>query len=234
MRLLSASLLVLAFLTPVVRAQEPKLKTTLVTYAPGVLPAGITAFFQNGGEIVPFNADPGGLGDPIKYEGPKKFVLRESIEAFGLPPEQMKPPIAVVDLPENCNNILLLAADAGGGKLRLIPYDVASGNLKPGEYKIFNFSHSVVSMIMGPQKFTISPAENKMVRDPSWSGEAKAFSMKIATIKDGAATLASEAMWEHYPQKRQVIFLFDGRRNGEPIGFMCFNVEPPLRFEASR
>lgn len=231
MRILSASLLAFALLAPVVRAQDATLKTTLVTYAPGMLPAGMTAFFQNGGEILPFSANPGGLGDPIKYQGPKRFVLRESIAEFGLPPEKMKPPIAVIDLPERCNNILLLAADAGGGKLRLIPYDVAAGNLKPGEYKVFNFSHSVVSMVMGPQKFTIKPAENLMVRDPGWVGEPKAFTLKIFVNKDGKVEKVNETMWEHYPQNRNVIFLFNGRRIGEPIGIMCFNVEPPLKFE---
>lgn len=234
MRILSAALVALSFLTPSVHAQEATLKTTLVTYAPGDLPEGMTAFFQNGGEIVEFSAMAVGLSEPIRYQGSKRFVLRASKEEFGLPPEQMKPPIAAVDLPENCNNILLLAANAGGGKLRLIPYDVASGNLKPGDYRIFNFSHSVVSMIMGPQKFTVAPAENKVITDSSWKGETKAFSLKIATVKDNKATLVNETMWEHYPQKRQVIFLFDGRRQGEPIGFMCFNVEPPLRFESAK
>jgi hypothetical protein len=235
MRIFTTVLAAFTCLAPLAGAQEPaNIRTTIVTYAPGELPAGMTAFFQNGGEILPFTANAGGLGEPIRYQGPKKLVLRSSVEEFGLSPEKMKPPIAVIDLPENCNNILLLAADAGGGKLRLIPFDVASGNLRPGDYKIFNFSDSVVSMIMGPQKFTISPRENKTITDPSWKGEAKAFSLKIATVNGKEFTLVNETMWEHYPQKRQVIFLFKGRRQGEPIGFMCFNVEPPLKFESAK
>lgn len=229
MRILSSTLLALAIAVSSAWGQEQTLKTTIVTYAPGPLPAGFTAFFDSGGEILPFKANAAGLGEPVRYEGKKRFVLRESVEAFGVPPEQAKPPIAFVDLPEKSDNILILAADVGGGKIRLIAYDVAMGNLKGGDYKVFNFSNSTISMIMGPQKFVLKPAEDRMVKDPAWAGEVQAFPLQIATVSaDNKAVMVKNVFWEHWPTKRQIMFLFDGRRKGEPIGFMCFNVEPPL------
>lgn len=228
-RLILAALSILA---PVATGQEDdaNLRTTLVTYAPGELPEGFVAFFRNGGEILEFKANAGGLGDPVRYQGPKRLILRVSREEFALPPEKMKPPVGFVDLPQGCNNILLLAAPAAEGKLRLIPYDVAPKNLAPGEYKFFNFSHSVVSVILDSQKFTMSPSEDRVVKDAGWKTQPKVMELKIATVKDSKATLVNQTMWEHWPDKRQVVFFFNGRRKSEPIGFMCFAVEAPLRF----
>lgn len=225
-------LIALSLVSPVAMAQEDEanLRTTLVTYAPGELPEGFTAFFRNGGEILEFKANAGGLGDPVRYQGPKRLILRESKAEFALPPDKMKPPVGFVDLPQNCSNILLLAAPAAGGKLRLIPYDVAPNNLGPGEYKFFNFSHSVVSVIMDKQKFTMSPSEDRVVKDGGWKAQPKVMELKIATVKDNKATLVNETMWEHWPEKRQVVFFFNGRRKSEPIGMMCFAVEAPLKF----
>lgn len=235
MRILAPAFLAMTLVASSAWGQDQKLKTTIVTYAPGPLPQGFTGFFDNGGEILEFKANASGLGDPIRYEGAKRFLLRDSVEAFAAPPEQAKPPLAFVDLPEGSNNILILAADVGGGKVRLIAYDVATNNLRAGDYKIFNFSHSTLSMIMGPQKFVIKPAEDKMVKDASWSsGESRAFTLQIATVgADNKPVMVKNTFWEHWPAKRQVIFLFDGRRKGEPIGFMSFNVEQPLRPQAS-
>ncbi len=223
---------------PLAHGQQPeKIKTLLVTYALGGPKGGFKAFFKSGEEIVPFAANSGGLGAPFQYEGPRRLVIRESKEAFNPPPEgqQPKPPLAFVDLPEKADNVLIIAADSGGGKFRLVAYDVATNNLKGGDYLFFNFSHFNLSFIMGKQKFALAPAENKLVRDPSWiNPDPQTFPIKIATVNGKDVVLAREALWEHWPDKRNVVFLFDGIAKGEPVKMVNFNVEKPIRLPAAQ
>lgn len=219
-------------------AQEvKKIKTTIVTYALGAPREGFKAFYQSKGEVHPFGANGGGLSNPIRYEGPVVFSVRDSEEAFSAPPagQQAPPPLASVTLPERSDNVLVIAAPTSEGKFRLVAFDVGTSTLKAGEYKIFNFSNSVLSLIMGKQTMVISPRENKMMRDDSWTApEAKALVFKVAKVENGKPNLIKETFWEHWPARRNVIFFFDGSHKGEPIAFVSVNVEPPPREAASQ
>ena len=218
---------------PLLHAQESqRIKTTLVTFALGAPKEGFKAFFKTGDQILEFKANSGGLGDPIKYDGPRRFVIRDSKEGFAPPAEgqQPKPPLAFVDLPERCDNILVIAADDGAGKLRLVAFDVASGNLRGGDYKFFNFSHATLTFIMGKQRFALKPSENKLVTDPTWgSGPPVAFDFDMGLVTGATVKSIKQSQWEHWPDKRNVVFLFDGLRKAESVRILNFNMEKPLR-----
>jgi len=225
-------LFTLGLLTCAVSAQN--VKTTIVTYALGGPQGGFKAFFRNGEEIKPFGANGAGLGEPIRYEGPRRFEIRASEEAFAPPAagQQAPPPLAVVDLPENVSNVLLLAADAGQGKIRLLAYDVSPNTLKGGDYKVFNFSRSTVELNMGKKKLLLKPAQNEMLTDASFSSPDTKVMELIIYRYDGAVRNnepLKRTLWEHWNTKRIVMFLFDGKHKGEGIGMMSMNVEAPPR-----
>ncbi len=224
-------LLMLGLMASVSLAQPQKIKTTIVTYALGGPGGGFKAFYKTGEEIKPFGANGAGLSEPIRYEGPLRFEIRAAEADFSAPPEgqQPKPPLAFVNLPENSNNVLVLAAEEAG-KIRLVAFDISTNNLRAGDYKLFNFSHSTLSIILGSQRLVLQPAQNNMMKDPSWQDEKpKALEFKIAKIENQKPLLIKETVWEHWSGKRTVIFMFDGKHKGEPIGIMSFNVEPPAK-----
>lgn len=206
------------------------IKTKILTYALGGLPENFTGYFKTGGEVLMFRASDGTLGVPIRYEGPRKFSLLESEAAFGPAPagQEPKPPLASIDLPENADNVLVLAVPtATGNKVALLAYDISAGTLPKGEYRVFNFSHSVLSMIFGSQKFVLPPGHDTVVKDSAWHEKIMTFPIRIATVKENVAKPVYSNFWEHNPSSRTLLFLFNGNRPAQAIRFMDFAVEVP-------
>ena len=135
--------------------------------------------------------------------------------------------MASVTLPPDADIVLLVCGTGGTGKPRLIAYDVSSGTHARGSYRVFNFSSKPLSVILGEQRFTIAPRGDKSVSDPGWKEETAALTLQIATIADGKPTLVYSNFWEHYPQRRSLMFLFDGRHVSDPIIFSSFDVPAP-------
>ncbi len=225
-------LLLLGLLTCSVTAQDTKFQTTLITYALGAPPGGFKAFFRNGEEIQPFGANGSGLSAPIKYSGARKFEIRASEEAFAPPPagQQAPPPLAVVELPSGVDNVLLIAADAGKGQIRLLAYDVSANALKGGDYKVFNFSRSTIELNLGKKKLTVRSTQNEIMSDSSFH-DPKTRGMPLVIYRyDGTVRNpepVKRSLWEHSAAKRNVLFLFDGKHKGEALGMMSMNIEPP-------
>lgn len=225
-------LILLGLLTCSATAQDTKFQTTLITYALGAPPGGFKAFFRNGEEIQPFGANGSGLSAPIKYSGSRKFEIRASEEAFAPPPagQQAPPPLAVVELPAGVDNVLLIAAGAGQGKIRLLAYDVSANALKGGDYKVFNFSRSAVELNLGKKKLTIRSTQNEIMSDSSFQ-DPKTRGMELVIYRyDGTVRNpepVKRSLWEHSAAKRNVLFLFDGKHKGEALGMMSMNIEPP-------
>jgi len=225
-------LLLLGLLTCPLCAQN-EVQANIVTFALGAPPGGFKAFFKNGDEIQPFGANGAGLGAPIAYNGPKKFVIRASEDAFAPPPagQQVPPPLALVDLPQGANNILILAVDAGQGKIRLLAYDVSSQALQGGDYRVFNFSRSALELNLGKKKLLLKPAQNEMMTDPSFRDPNTKVMEFIVYKYDGNVRNpepVKRSLWEHWNTRRVVMFLFDGKHKGEAFGMMTMSIEPPL------
>ena len=211
------------------------IKTRLLTYALGGLPDDFMGYFKSGEQIIMFRASGGTLGVPVSYQGPRRLILRESEAAFAAAPEsqQSKPPIASVDLPENASNVLILAAPAEtGNKIQLMAYDISPGSLAKGEYRVFNFSHSMVSMIFGTQKFVLPSGRDTIVRDGSWHEKVMTFPIRIATVKENLAKPVYSNFWEHHPSNRTLLFMFNGNRPTQAIRFMDFAVDIPAEESA--
>lgn len=210
------------------------IKTNLLTYAPAGLPDDFKAFFRTQDGVLEFMASAGSLGTPILYTGPQSFVIRSSKEEFVLPEDQLKqkPPLASITLPPNADTVLLICVADEAGKTRLIAYDVSSKTLNRGSYRVFNFSSKPLSVILGDQRFTVAPRSDKSVSDPSWQKEATALTLQIATIKDSKAKLVYSNFWEHYPQRRSLMFLFDGHHVSDPVIFSSFDVDSPPKAAA--
>lgn len=210
-------------------AQPPLVTTRLFTYAPGGLPPSFVGFYRSGQKIEPFNASSGTLGLPADYVGPALFELRASLADFAPPPEgqKPKPPLATVTLPTNADNVLLLCSSLADGKFRLTAYDISSGQLKPGDYRAFNFSKSPLSVILGENRFALAPGKDTLVKDSKWQDQPMAFPIQIATVSDGKAKKVFSSFWEHYPARRNLLFFFDGNHASEPITFANFSADLP-------
>ena len=110
---------------------------------------------------------------------------------------------------------------------------VSSDTLRRGSYRVFNFSTKPLSIILGDQRFTVSPRSYKSLDDPSWHKETLALPMQIATITDNKAKLVYSNFWEHYPQRRRLLFLFDGHHVSDPVIFSSFDVDTPPKAAAA-
>jgi hypothetical protein len=213
------------------QSQPKPITTRILTYAPAGLPESFKTFYRTGNEIELFTASAGTLGLPINYIGPATFALYGSKADMSPPAEgqKPKPPVATVVLPANADAILILCTRTADEKVGLVAFNITSNELRPGDYRVFNFSKSTTSIILGEQRFALPPGKDSMVRDASWHGEVMALPVKIATITDGKPKLAYSSMREHFPQRRNLMFLFEGRHPSRPITFVTFNADlPPL------
>jgi len=210
--------------------QEPAvIKTKFVTCALGSLPDDFTAFYKTGETVEELMVSPAALGLPITYQGPRRFILHKTKDGFTPPKdgEQPKPPLAFVDLPAKADNVLIICVPLPEGKLKLLAFDISARDLAAGDYKVFNFSHSTVSVVLGKQKFTLVPGKDTMVRDDAWKGEIVALPLQIATVTDNQLRLVYSSFWEHYPVRRNLMFMFDGTDESMPIVFNHYIVNIP-------
>ncbi len=94
----------LILLTPFSFAQDPVVKTEIVSIA---LDESVNElYFDNGNDISLFQANPTGMGEPLRYQGPQRFMVRTSKQEFAMNPP-LPAPHAAVDLPLNTERVLL-------------------------------------------------------------------------------------------------------------------------------
>ena len=205
-------------------AQEAPVKTEVVTIALDDSVAGL--YFHNGKEIALLQANPTGLGEPLKYEGARRFVLRTSEAEFAMKPP-LPPPHAWVDLPPDSDRVLLACLKSGDAPVKLIAYDIGKARIKAGDYRFFNFSHSLISVIFGDRKFAVKPGEDTLVSDASWTKETGEIDLAMAILKDNKAKPVYSSQWGNRPGRRNYVFLFDGPQEYKPVRICRFFDVPP-------
>jgi len=202
-----------------VSGKEPTIKTEIVTVALDDLVTGL--YFHNGKDISIFQANPTGLGEPLKYEGPRRFALRKSEAEFSQTPP-LPAPFASVMLPQDANRVLVICSKAANDKVRLVAYDIGSSKIKEGDYRVFNFSRTPVSAILGEAKFAIKSGSDRVVSHHSWKDEVLELDVDLAIIRDGKAKRVYSSQWGHRPGRRNFIFLFDGAQEFSPLRICRF------------
>lgn len=206
--------------------QEGGVKMNIITYAPVELPEDFKAFYKTGSDIYPFHASSSSIGIPVLYKGPRDFILRASEEDFSPPKEgeKPKPPLAFVELPVGADNVLVMAVPNQSTKgIRLVAYDISTRSLRSGDYMAFNFATTAVAVRFGEKKFTIQPGKELHVKNQKWREEVLALPLQIAIQIEGETKIVYSRYWEHYPQKRNLMFFFNGHHPSKPIVFSCFN-----------
>jgi hypothetical protein len=178
-------------------------------------------FFFDGKEVQTFQANLTGLGQPLPYKGPQRFVLRANKAEFEAKPP-LPAPAAFVDLPLNSNRVLLLCMKSGKEPLKLRAYDIATSKSKAGDYRFFNFSKQGISVILGGEKFALSPGRDTNVSDSDWGRETLDLPMQMAVVEGGKPKLVYSAVWGHRPGRRNFVFLFDGKHPSKPVGVYRF------------
>jgi hypothetical protein len=205
-------------------SQEVTVNTEIVTIALDDSVEGL--FFHNGKEISVFQANPTGLGEPLKYKGLQRFVLRTSEAEFSIKPP-LPAPYAGVDLPLNSDRVLLACLKSGEAPMKMIAYDIGKARIGAGEYRFFNFSNLVISVIFGDKRFAVQPGEDTLVSSASWKNEVMEIDMEMAIVKDGKAKPVYSSQWGNRPGRRNYIFMFDGPQEYKPVKICRFFDVPP-------
>lgn len=229
MKLLTA--LILAVLVLPATAQDATVTTEIVTIAINDPVADL--YFHNGKEVAVFQANPTGIGEPLTYKGPQRFCLRSSREEFALQPP-LPAPHASVDLPAGSQRVLIACMKSGQAPVKLVAYDIGRARLAAGDYRIFNFSHSDLSVILGEKKFAVKPGMETLVSDASWKKDILEIDVAIAIVKDGRAKPVYSSQWGHRPGRRNFIFMFDGPQEYKPVRICRFFDVPPAESEAPK
>lgn len=205
-------------------SQEATVKTEIVTIALDDSVAGL--HFHNGKEIALFQANPTGLGEPLKYEGTRRFMVRTSAAEFALKPP-LPAPHAWVDLPLDSDRVLLACLKSGEAPVKLIAYDIGKARIGAGDYRFFNFSRSVISVIFGGKKFAVKPGEDNLASDAAWQKEVGEIDLAMAIMKDNKPKPVYSSQWGNRPGRRNYIFMFDGPQEYKPIRICRFFDVPP-------
>lgn len=187
--------------------QDQPVSTEILTIALDEPVAGL--YFHNGKEVAVFQANPTGLGEPLKYKGPRRFMLRASEAEFSMKPP-LPAPQAWVDLPPGAERVLIACIKTAESPVKLFAYDIGKARIGAGDYRFFNFSHSVVSTVFGGHKFAVKPGEDTLVSDASWKQDVGEIDLAIAIVKDGRAKPVYSSQWGNRPGRRNYVFLFDG------------------------
>ncbi len=212
------SLALTLLMTPLVQGQSSSISTHILTFAPAKLPEGFQSYFVTEGRLEPFAASAATLGLPIPYNGPREFTLY-------LSKTDSKSQVASVTLPEKCDHVLIICTPTTDEKVSLAAYKIDSSDFKAGDYRVFNFSKSSVSMNLGDQTIELAPEKDGTVRDSKWANDDIALPVKIATVLDGKNRPVYSSFREHSPKDRTLMFLFDGTHPSRPITFTTFNAE---------
>ncbi len=206
-------------------AQEEKVKTEIVTIALDEFIDG--KFFHNGKDIVDFSANPTAIGEVMTYEGSPRLVIRHTQAEF-TQKDTLPAPAAWVDLPANTNRVLLACLKSKDKPLKIVAYDIGSAKLALGDYRVFNFSRSTVSLILGTEKRAVNSGSNEIVSNAKWAKNVMELDVMIAMVKDNKAKPVYSSQWGHRPGRRNYIFVFDGPFEYKPLHICRFYDVPPV------
>jgi hypothetical protein len=111
--------------------------------------------------------------------------------------------------------------------MRITAYDIGGSRIGAGDYRFFNFSHSVISAIMGDRKFAVKPGTDTLVTHAAWKDEVMEIDIELALIKANGPKPVYSSQWGHRPGRRNFIFMFDGPQEYNPIRICRFFDVPP-------
>jgi hypothetical protein len=203
--------------------QEAAVTTEFLTIALDEPVDGL--FYFNGSQAGAFEANLTGLGQPLPYQGPQRFILRASAAEFAAktPPA----PVASVLMPLKADRILIACVKSSGAPLRLAAYDISSTGSKAGDYRFFNFATKPLSVIIGGQRLALQPGTDKIISSQSWQGDILDLPVQVATVDNNKLKLGYSSVWGHRPGRRNFIFMFDGRHISKPVAINRFFDIPP-------
>lgn len=209
-------------------SQETLVSTEIVTIALDGSVSGL--FFHNGKDVSAFQANPTGLGEPLKYKGPQKFMLRTSEAEFSMEPP-LPAPHAWVNLPVNSERVLLACLKTDDSPVKIIAYDIGKARIGAGQYRFFNFSRTMIPVIFGDRKFSVQPGKDALVSDPAWKDEVMEIDVMMAIMKDNKAKPVYSSQWGNRPGRRNYVFMFDGPQEYNPIRICRYFDVPPSETE---
>jgi hypothetical protein len=182
--------------------------------------------FWNGKQVALFQANPTGLGEALTYEGPELFELRKHPSEFTQKPPRPAP-VASVRLPLKASRVLIACLQSKDQALKLVAYDISKTTIDEGDYRFFNFSHSVLAIQIGSEKFSIAPGKSHLASHSTWRDAVTQLDVAMAVRRGKNFSPVYSSQWGHRPGRRNFILLFDGHHEYQPIKISrVFDIAP--------
>ncbi|MCC5844529.1 MAG: hypothetical protein JJU05_09780 [Verrucomicrobia bacterium] len=189
-------------------------------------------YYWHDDEARPLAGSLAGLGQPYPYHGPSRLILHRDPHAF-LEEPPVTPPAAVINLPD-ADRVLLLLFKRRDSPLKIEPIPVDTDGLRPGDYRVFNFSTIPLVIGLDEEFLTLEPGANGQLTHSNWRQETSDMSVRVGVSIGDRPRLVYSSVWGHYPGRRNFVFLFDGQQRSNPIVFRRMHdwPAPPPRPEA--
>lgn len=224
-RRLPAVLVLCLTASAVVGADDETISAELVTLS---LDGGVPAYFiRTGGETTEIQATPKGIGAPVSYRGPRTlwFYANRADATPRKKGEAAAKPTLAVQLPSGHNRILLVFSSAGT-KEKKVPgvhaLGISTGNLKEGDYRIFNLSHQTVYAVLAGKKATVPPGKPVDLSSASWRTDTMDMEVKLGLRDQGELRAVYSSVWGHRPGRRMFLFILDRSDKFRPLDIRRF------------
>lgn len=231
---LAFSFLILLAPTPAL-AQENPIKLELLSLSFNGTVKGL--YYRNGKDVVEMLASQQGIGAPFLYKGPRVISLYDDPSHLA-PRKDDEPapkPVLQALLPSEKNRALLVFAfsEKNKGVPGVKVYGIDTGDMKNGDYRLFNFSkNSIAGILGGKQKAALKPKQNTLLSSTKWRSDILDLDVQFATPINGKLERVYSSVWGHRPERRMFVFVFDRPDKNRPLDIRMFFDVPAIKSPA--
>jgi hypothetical protein len=175
--------------------------------------------YLNNGKAAVLDASMAGMGSPITYRGSRRLAFfKHAADLKPAPDGPQRKAICEVLLPQE-NRVLLIFTFAGENNTKpaVRAVGVSTDGMKPGDYRVFNFSRQDVGVIFGERKVGLASGKDTTLTTPEWRSAVSDIGVQIAISRDKTVRRVYSSMWGHRPERRMFVFLFDSSDPNRPI-----------------
>ena len=108
---------------------------------------------------------------------------------------------------------------------------ISTGELREGDYRVFNFSRQPVFAILNDKKVRVPPGKTTDLSAPSWRRETMDMTVKLGLPKEGKVQVVYSSVWGHRPGRRMFLFILDRSDEFRPLDIRRFFDVPGVKVE---
>lgn len=183
----------------------------------GIVGVSTPLYFKSEGKVQQLSMIAAGLSQTFYYRGDEILEFHDDPLDFDDP---LAVPVASVTLPTDVSRVMLVGRQVGT-TITITPYDVSSDTLEPGDYQFFNFSSVPLQFVYDGQAVNVGVGQmGAFLSGASWRTGPSTLS--FALYRTDTNALIKMNPTEHYPEKRNILFIYDTTVYG-PVGWYHFN-----------